>query len=81
MKGKSKDPFGRDFTTKPPLEPPFYAVKVTGALLHTQGGLLVDAQSRVLAKSGRPLSNLFAGGGAACGVSGSIAGRAMTKIV
>jgi fumarate reductase flavoprotein subunit len=26
------DPFGRDFTTKPALTPPYYAIKVTGAL-------------------------------------------------
>ncbi len=59
------DPFGRDFTTKPPLEPPLYGVKVTGALFHTQGGLVVDENARVV-----PLPNVFAGGGAACGVSG-----------
>ena len=59
------DPFGRDFTTRPPLEPPLYGVKVTGALFHTQGGLVVDENARVV-----PLPNVFAGGGAACGVSG-----------
>jgi len=59
------DPFGRDFTTKAPLEPPLYGVKVTGALFHTQGGLVVDENARVV-----PLPNVFAGGGAACGVSG-----------
>lgn len=61
-----RDPFGRDFTTKPPLEPPLYGVKVTGALFHTQGGLVVDENARVV-----PLQNVFAGGGAACGVSGA----------
>jgi fumarate reductase flavoprotein subunit len=65
------DPFGRDFTTKPKLVPPYYAVKVTGALFHTQGGLVVDEYARVLDADGRPLPNLFAGGGAACGVSGA----------
>lgn len=64
------DPFGRDFRTKPPLEPPYYAVRVTGALFHTQGGLLIDETARVLAADGRPFPNLFAGGGAVCGVSG-----------
>jgi len=68
--GKAKDGFGRDFRTKPALQPPYYAVKVTGALFHTQGGLAVDAQARVLDRAGRPLPRLFAGGGAACGVSG-----------
>jgi fumarate reductase flavoprotein subunit len=68
--GKAQDPFGRDFTTKPKLEPPYYAVKVTGALFHTQGGLVVDERARVLDARGRPLPKLLAGGGAACGVSG-----------
>ncbi len=67
---EANDPFGRDFSTKPPLQPPYYAVKVTGALFHTQGGLAVDAQARVLDRAGKPLPRLFAGGGAACGVSG-----------
>jgi fumarate reductase flavoprotein subunit len=66
-----QDPFGRDFTTKPALVPPYYAIKVTGALFHTQGGLIVDEQARVLDRAGRPLPNLFAGGGAARGLSGS----------
>jgi fumarate reductase flavoprotein subunit len=65
------DPFGRDFTTKPSLEPPLYGVKVTGALFHTQGGLVVDERARVLDRAGRPVPRLFAGGGAACGVSGA----------
>jgi fumarate reductase flavoprotein subunit len=66
VEGKGKDPFGRDFTTKPRLVPPYYGVKVTGALFHTQGGLVVDETARVL-----PLPNVFAGGGAARGVSGA----------
>jgi fumarate reductase flavoprotein subunit len=69
--GKARDPFGRDFTGRPPLAPPYYAVKVTGALFHTQGGLVVDTHARVLDAQGAPLPNLFAGGGAACGVSGA----------
>jgi fumarate reductase flavoprotein subunit len=69
-RGEQADPFGRDFTTKPLLEPPYYAVRVTGALFHTQGGLVVDRTARVLRRDGSPLPNLFAGGGAACGCSG-----------
>jgi fumarate reductase flavoprotein subunit len=70
VEGREKDPFGRDFTAKPKLVPPYYAVKVTGALFHTQGGLVVDGKARVLDAAGRPIPRLFAGGGAACGVSG-----------
>jgi fumarate reductase flavoprotein subunit len=69
--GEARDPFGRDFTTRPRLGPPYYGVKVTGALFHTQGGLLVDKRACVLDSGGVPLPNLFAGGGAACGVSGA----------
>ncbi len=70
VRGNAADPFGRDFSAKPALDAPFYGVKVTGALFHTQGGLLVDDSARVLRPDGTPLPNLFAAGGAACGVSG-----------
>jgi fumarate reductase flavoprotein subunit len=45
-------------------------LKVRGALYHTQGGLQVDKDGRVLRADGAALPNLFAGGGAARGVSG-----------
>ncbi len=64
------DRFGRSFDT-PRLRPPLCALKVTGALFHTQGGLLVDAAARVRRGDGTGLPNLFAGGGAARGISGS----------
>jgi fumarate reductase flavoprotein subunit len=66
----STDPFGRSFAQAPALSPPFHAVRVTGALFHTQGGLTVDAAARVLREDGSALPNLFAAGGAARGVSG-----------
>ena len=68
--GQGTDSFGRDFTSKPDLQPPYYAVKVTGSLFHTQGGLVVDANARVLRPDNSPLPNLYAGGGAARGISG-----------
>jgi fumarate reductase flavoprotein subunit len=64
------DPFGRDFSGKRPLEAPFCAVKVTGALFHTQGGLVIDEDARVLRQDRNRMPNLFAGGGAARGLSG-----------
>ncbi len=64
------DGFGRSFAGTPQLVPPFHAVKVTGALFHTQGGLVVDGNARVLRPDGTALPNLYAAGGAACGVSG-----------
>jgi fumarate reductase flavoprotein subunit len=64
------DPFGRNWTGAQPLVPPLYAAKVTGALFHTQGGLEVDRDARVLREDGSAFPNLFAAGGAARGVSG-----------
>jgi fumarate reductase flavoprotein subunit len=69
--GAATDQFGRDFSDKPPLAAPFYAAKVTGALFHTQGGLVVDHNARVLRTDGTAFPNLFAGGGAARGISGA----------
>ena len=69
-KGIEKDKFGRNFEGKSPLKNNYFTVKVTGALFHTQGGLVVDKNARVLTEKGNPLPNLFAGGGAARGISG-----------
>lgn len=63
------DGFGRTFEGQS-LQAPYCGVRVTGALFHTQGGLRTDAQARVQDAAGTPFPNLFAGGGAACGVSG-----------
>ena len=68
-----EDRFGRSFAGAAPLSPPFKAVRVTGALFHTQGGLAVDEEARTLSAQGGRLPNLFAAGGAAAGVSGSLA--------
>lgn len=69
-RGLRRDPFGRTFSPQRRLVPPYRAAKVTGALFHTQGGLTVDGDARVLRTDGTPLPNLYAGGGAARGVSG-----------
>jgi len=68
-----QDRYGRQFMVAQRLTPPFHAVKVTGALFHTQGGLAIDGVGRVKRKDGSLLPNLFAAGGAAAGVSGSTA--------
>jgi fumarate reductase flavoprotein subunit len=62
------DAFGRRFTRA--LQAPYYGVKVTGALFHTQGGLDIDTRCRVLRSDGQAMVNLYAAGGAARGVSG-----------
>src|SRR5262249_18404440 len=74
------DRFGRVFDKR--LAPPYCAIKVTGALFHTQGGLAIHTQARVLRRNGQPLPNLFAAGGAAGGgpgaqASGYLAGNGL----
>ena len=68
-----RDRYGRQFAPEQHLAPPFHAVRVTGALFHTQGGLVIDPACCVKRKDGTVFPNLFAAGGAAVGVSGSTA--------
>ncbi len=66
----ARDGFGRDWSRAAPLAPPFCAVRVTGALFHSQGGVVIDDQAHVRLADGGVIPNLFAAGGAAAGVSG-----------
>lgn len=68
--GAGADRLGRRDFGLAPLRPPFYIGRVVPGLFHTQGGLRVDGDGRVLRPDGKPVANLFAGGGAACGISG-----------
>jgi fumarate reductase flavoprotein subunit len=69
--GQGGDPFGR---SKPPgpFEPPFHAIRVTGARLRTLGGLAVDASARVVDAEGRTIPGLYAAGGAAAGLAAEV---------
>ncbi|HWP60254.1 MAG TPA: FAD-dependent oxidoreductase [Candidatus Acidoferrales bacterium] len=66
--GGGKDAFGR--VLQQPLRAPYYGIKVTVALYHTQGGLKVNAHGQVIRTDGSIIPNLYAGGGVAVGVSG-----------
>ena len=66
----AEDAVGRMKFELAPLQPPFAIVRVKPGLFHTQGGLMVDADARVLRPDGSVVENLFAGGGAAAGISG-----------
>lgn len=69
-RGMAPDEYGRRDFGLGALSAPFYICRVTPGLFHTQGGLKIDRDARVLSKSGKPIANLFAGGGAAAGISG-----------
>ena len=68
--GEGTDRWGRDFSHNRPLRAPYKVVKVRGALFQTQGGLCVANDGRVKRQDGKLFPNLFAGGGAARGISG-----------
>lgn len=68
-----QDRYGRKFGADQACKAPLHAVKVAGALFHTQGGLAIDPKGRVRRNDGSGFPNLFAAGGAAAGVSGSTA--------
>lgn len=68
--GAAPDRFDRkDFGTGA-LQGTLYACRVVPGLFHTQGGLRVDRDARVLRPDSSAVRNLFAGGGAAAGISG-----------
>jgi fumarate reductase flavoprotein subunit len=71
--GARSDPTGRTDWGRGPLQPPYAAVKAVPALFHTQGGVQVDADARVLGQAG-PITGVYAAGGVAAGVSGRVGG-------
>lgn len=67
----SGDAFRREKFGMAPLTGKLWICRVTPGLFHTQGGLAVDDAGRVLRRDGSPIPGLYAGGGAAAGISGS----------
>ena len=67
--GEVADPLGREKFGRT-LSPPLWGVRVTGALAHTQGGLLINDQAGVLSAGGFPIKGLLAAGGTVAGISG-----------
>jgi len=68
--GQQADPFGRQRFGMAPLTGRLWICRVTPGLFHTQGGLAVDQDGHVLREDGSIIPGLFAGGGAAAGISG-----------
>ena len=68
-RGEGVDSLGRAQFARE-MAPPWKASWVTGALSHTQGGLVTDADGAVLDAHGQRLPGLFAAGGTAAGLAG-----------
>lgn len=69
------DEFGRTDFALAPLQSPFVASRVTPGVFHTQGGLAIDLDGRVITRDGDPVPGLYAIGGVAVGISGYSGGR------
>lgn len=63
-----KDSFGRNFFRN--IVSPYYAAKITPALFHTQGGIRVDSNARMVPRDGKIAQDVYAVGNAAAGISG-----------
>jgi len=65
---RGEDEFNR---TKLPesFETPYYAIKITGDLRHTQGGLVTDIATHVMKEDGTLIPGLYAAGGVMEGFS------------
>jgi succinate dehydrogenase/fumarate reductase flavoprotein subunit len=68
-RGEAADPLSRERYAQV-LSPPFWGVRITGALAHTQGGLMVDDKAQVLRIDGSVIAGLLAAGGTVTGISG-----------
>ncbi|KAF8906471.1 fumarate reductase [Gymnopilus junonius] len=67
-----KDPFGKKFFQGEWKFDDIFNVAIMTPVLHyTMGGLEIDAESRVIDKSGKPIPGLFAAGEVAGGVHGA----------
>ncbi|GAA1941757.1 FAD-dependent oxidoreductase [Nocardioides hwasunensis] len=73
-RGESDDELGRTDWGYGALATPLCAVRSQPALFHTQGGVRVDADGRVLRADGSVVEGLYAGGGVAAGISGRSGG-------
>lgn len=58
----------REFDATPIDQPPFYVIETVPAITFTFGGIVIDADARVLDQSGRAIPGLFAAGADAGGL-------------
>ncbi len=69
-RGEATDAFGRLAWGLGPLGAALRYSAIQPACFHTQGGLLVNGQAEVVRSDGTAIPGLYAGGGAAVGISG-----------
>ena len=85
QKAGTDEDFGRTATqmTAPLETAPYYAVRVTPAIHHTMGGLMVNTGTQVLRADGTPIPGLYAAGEVTGGLHGAnrLGGNGVADIV
>lgn len=80
--GKDEE-FNRRGSLKHIAKGPFYIQKVTPAIHHTMGGIVINEDARVLDKDGNIIQGLFAAGEVTGGIHGTnrLGGNAVTDVI
>ena len=71
VEAKSDAEFGRTSFANPLTTAPYYAIKITPAVHHTMGGIVINPKAEVLNEKGEAISGLFAAGEVTGGVHGA----------
>ena len=80
---KSDTEFGRTSFANPLATAPYYAIKITPAVHHTMGGIVINPKAEVLNEKGEAISGLYAAGEVTGGVHGAnrLGGNAVADFV
>ena len=71
VEAKSDTEFNRTSFANPLTAAPYYAIKITPAVHHTMGGIVINPKAEVLNEKGEVISGLFAAGEVTGGVHGA----------
>ena len=71
VEAKSDTEFNRTSVANPLTAAPYYAIKITPAVHHTMGGIVINPKAEVLNEKGEVISGLFAAGEVTGGVHGA----------
>ena len=83
VEAKSDAEFNRTSFANPLTAAPYYAIKITPAVHHTMGGIVINPKAEVLNEKGEAISGLFAAGEVTGGVHGAnrLGGNAVADFI
>ena len=83
VEAKSDAEFNRTSFANPLTTAPYYAIKITPAVHHTMGGIVINPKAEVLNEKGEAISGLFAAGEVTGGVHGAnrLGGNAVADFI